>query len=95
MQRNRTEQETMRQDSNTFLRREGVLRTPQPVGYQGSCELSANRETIEAIIQDSADEQTRQYILRRIRDVSKEKTVPCRLDRVCSLLFARYLVHRI
>jgi hypothetical protein len=88
MYRNRTEQETMRQDSNTFLRRQGVLREAQPDGYSGSGELSANRESIEAIILDSVAQRDREYIARQIGRINEanKKAVSRRFDSVLCLL---------
>jgi hypothetical protein len=88
MYRNRTEQETMRQDSNAFLRRQCVLREAQPDGYPRQGELSANRETIEAIILDSVAQRDREYIVRQIGRINEanEKAVSRRSDSVLCLL---------
>ncbi len=81
-------QETMRQDSHTFLRRQGVLREAQPDGYPRQGELSANRETIEAIILDSVAQRDREYIARQIGRINEanKKAVSRRSDSVLCLL---------
>ena len=84
----RVKQEEVRQDGNSFLRRETVLREAQP-----DCDnQEGQRLSIEAIILDSANERTKEFILRRIRDVQKQKPTEGRLDRVRSLLLARFMV---
>jgi|LakMenE18May11ns_1017448.scaffolds.fasta_scaffold8945242_1 hypothetical protein len=87
MYRNRTEQETMRQDSNAFLRRQCVLREAQPDGYPRQGEL-CSAESIEAIILDSVAQRDREYIVRQIGRINEanEKAVSRRSDSVLCLL---------
>ena len=73
MSSNRTNQETLRQDRNTFLRRQGVLRTSQPDSYSRKGELDAYRQSIEAIILDSVAQRDREYIVRQIGRINEPK----------------------
>jgi hypothetical protein len=81
-------QETLHTDRNTLRGRVTQM-------YRPSQDISASKESIEAIILDSATEQTRQYILRRIRDAQEQKPTEGRLDRIHSLLLACFMVRRL